>query len=100
MAGSGSAQLRAEPTLLSVENLVVEYGTGAYRVQAVSDVSFDLKRGESLGLVGESGCGKSTTSMMVMRLLEQTSGRISFEGEEIGDIMPNAFARLALRGRI
>jgi peptide/nickel transport system ATP-binding protein len=53
-----------------------------------------------VGLVGESGCGKSTTSMMVMRLLDQTSGRIVFDGDEIGTILPNAFARLPLRKSI
>ena len=62
--------------------------------------AFRVGHGESVGLVGESGCGKSTTSMMVMRLLDQTSGRIVFDGEEIGAILPNAFARLPLRKSI
>jgi peptide/nickel transport system ATP-binding protein len=68
--------------------------------RAVDGISFSVGKGESVGLVGESGCGKSTTSMMVMRLLDQTSGRIAFDGEEIGAIMPQAFARLPLRSRI
>jgi peptide/nickel transport system ATP-binding protein len=68
--------------------------------RAVDGISFTVGRGESLGLVGESGCGKSTTSMMVMRLLDQTSGRIMFDGEEIGGILPNAFARLPQRKSI
>ncbi|HTG07299.1 MAG TPA: ABC transporter ATP-binding protein [Bradyrhizobium sp.] len=68
--------------------------------RAVDGISFGVDRGESVGLVGESGCGKSTTSMMVMRLLDQTSGRIVFDGDEIGAIMPNAFARLPLRKSI
>jgi peptide/nickel transport system ATP-binding protein len=102
--------------LLLVEKLVKDYprqGAGALSklfgrkppvqqdvFRAVDGISFAVGNGESVGLVGESGCGKSTTSMMVMRLLEQTSGRISFEGEDIGSILPNAFARLALRSRI
>ncbi len=68
--------------------------------RAVDGISFGVGHGESVGLVGESGCGKSTTSMMVMRLLDQTSGRIVFDGDEIGAIMPNAFARLPLRKSI
>ncbi|WJR78914.1 ABC transporter ATP-binding protein [Bradyrhizobium sp. NP1] len=68
--------------------------------RAVDGISFTVGHGESVGLVGESGCGKSTTSMMVMRLLDQTSGRILFDGHEIGAIMPHAFARLALRSQI
>jgi peptide/nickel transport system ATP-binding protein len=68
--------------------------------RAVDGISFRVGHGESVGLVGESGCGKSTTSMMVMRLLDQTSGRIVFDGEEIGAILPKAFARLPLRKRI
>jgi peptide/nickel transport system ATP-binding protein len=68
--------------------------------RAVDGISFSIAHGESVGLVGESGCGKSTTSMMVMRLLDQTSGRIMFDGDEIGGIMPSAFARLPLRKSI
>ncbi|SFN83572.1 peptide/nickel transport system ATP-binding protein [Bradyrhizobium sp. Ghvi] len=68
--------------------------------RAVDGISFSIAHGESVGLVGESGCGKSTTSMMVMRLLDQTSGLIQFEGEDIGGIAPSAFARLPQRSRI
>jgi peptide/nickel transport system ATP-binding protein len=68
--------------------------------RAVDGISFSVRRGESVGLVGESGCGKSTTSMMVMRLLDQTSGRIVFDGQEIGSMLPKAFARSDLRRRI
>lgn len=68
--------------------------------RAVDGISFSVSRGESVGLVGESGCGKSTTSMMVMRLLGQTSGRIVFDGEDISDIPPKSFARLPQRKRI
>lgn len=68
--------------------------------RAVDGISFLIGHGESVGLVGESGCGKSTTSMMVMRLLDQTSGLIQFDGEDIGGIQPAAFARLPQRSRI
>jgi peptide/nickel transport system ATP-binding protein len=68
--------------------------------RAVDGISFSVRRGESVGLVGESGCGKSTTSMMVMRLIDSTSGRITFAGEDIGAIPATGFARLPLRKRI
>jgi peptide/nickel transport system ATP-binding protein len=111
-----SAGDSAKPLLL-IEKLVKEYPRqGATAVltkllsrkppveleqfRAVDGISFSVGHGESVGLVGESGCGKSTTSMMVMRLLDQTSGRIMFDGDEIGGILPNAFARLPLRKSI
>src|ERR1700688_1656189 len=114
--GDGSIVSQAKPLLL-IEKLVKEYprqGATATlsklfarkpaaepeQFRAVDGISFSVGHGESVGLVGESGCGKSTTSMMVMRLLDQTSGRIVFDGDEIGAILPNAFARLPLRKSI
>jgi len=76
--------------LLSVRNLKKYFpiregllGRAGLRVHAVDDVSFDLQRGEILGLVGESGCGKSTTGRLILRLLEPTSGEVFFQGENI-----------------
>jgi peptide/nickel transport system ATP-binding protein len=114
--GSGHGDASKTPLLL-VEKLVKEYprqGATATlaklfsrkpaveleQFRAVDGISFSVGRGESVGLVGESGCGKSTTSMMVMRLVNQTSGRIVFDGDDIGSILPNAFARLPLRKSI
>ncbi len=86
MAGSGTAHLRAEEVLLRVEHLVVEFGSGRHRVQAVSDVSFDVAGGETLGLVGESGCGKSTTGRAVSLVHAPDSGSIKFQGTELTEL--------------
>jgi peptide/nickel transport system ATP-binding protein len=83
MAGSGTAHLRATAGLLRVEHLVVEFGSGRNRVRAVSDVSFDVAAGETLGLVGESGCGKSTTGRAVALVHAPDSGSVKFEGTEL-----------------
>jgi peptide/nickel transport system ATP-binding protein len=89
MAGSGTAHLRpAEETLLRVENLVVEFPVGrtGLVVKAVSNISLDVKPGETLGLVGESGCGKSTTGRAVMQLPHPTGGRVLFDGQNLTDL--------------
>ena len=85
MAGTGKAHLReSEEILLRVEDLVVEFPAGRNRkVHAVSGVSFDVKPGETLGLVGESGCGKSTTGRAIMQLPHPTSGSVKFDGVEM-----------------
>jgi len=74
-------------TVLEVKNLVVRYFTRMGDVKAVNDVSFSLKRGETLGLVGESGCGKTTLGLSLMRLLPRNGrierGEILLEGEDI-----------------
>ena len=68
--------------------------------RAVDGLGFEVRRGESVGLVGESGCGKSTTAMMLMRLIDPTAGSIVFDGEDIGAIPAKDFARHPLRPRI
>src|SRR6185295_3570725 len=68
--------------------------------RAVDGISFSINRGESVGLVGESGCGKSTTSTMVMRLIDKSDGLIQFDGEDIGAIPAKQFATLPMRKRI
>jgi peptide/nickel transport system ATP-binding protein len=101
--------------LLEVKNLVKEYPRAdsaglvtrllgkAQEVppfRAVGGISFSIDRGETVGLVGESGCGKSTTSMMIMRLLDVTRGEILFDGVDLAAIPAREFARHPARRRI
>jgi peptide/nickel transport system ATP-binding protein len=84
MAGSGTAHLRDDPNVLvRVEHMVVEFPIHGGTVQAVSDVSFDLVEGETLGIVGESGCGKSTTARAVIQMPRPTSGSVRFRGTDL-----------------
>ena len=69
--------------LLSVEDLHVSFGRGNVTVQAVAGVTFTLRQGETLGLVGESGCGKSTTGRAIVQVEKATSGRIRFGDTEL-----------------
>jgi peptide/nickel transport system ATP-binding protein len=117
MTGPHATNGKGGTPLLMVEKLVKEYprkglagGLGKIfhrkpapepeTFRAVDGISFAVNRGESVGLVGESGCGKSTTSTMVMRLIDKTDGVIMFDGEDIGAIPAKQFAKLPLRKRI
>ena len=99
MAGTGHAQLRNDDNvLLSVKDLVVHFPAGRKRVvHAVSEVTFDVVEGETLGIVGESGCGKSTVARAIIRLVDITAGEVRYEdqdlatleGEDLRKVRPN-----------
>lgn len=93
-----------EDTLLQVDDLKVHFPVegGLLRrssesVKAVDGISFSLRRGETFSLVGESGCGKSTTALAVLRMLEVTAGRIEFAGEDITGLSQSALRPIRRR---
>ena len=90
----------APEPLLQVKGLTKTYAGKSGPVHAVKGSDFTIHQGQSVGLVGESGCGKSTTSSMLARLLDASSGQILFRGEDLARIPAAAFARHPLRARI
>ena len=107
MSGASLTQdeARTDPapgeTIMEVRDLVKHFPIRAGLLQrqvgavrAVDGISFDVKRGETLGLVGESGCGKSTTARLLLRLMDPTSGSIKYRGEEIADLKTRELKRL------
>ncbi len=103
-----SAVVKAAPgeVVLSVKHLAREFRSASGTVQAVKDLSFDLRKGECLGLVGESGSGKSTTALMVARLLDTSAGSIQLFGDnpqeyvDIATIPSAKFMRHDQRARV
>lgn len=75
--------------LLDVQHLKKYFSTSSGMLHAVDDVSFQIERGKTLGVVGESGCGKSTIGRSILRLIEPTSGKIIFDGKDITNLPKN-----------
>jgi peptide/nickel transport system ATP-binding protein/oligopeptide transport system ATP-binding protein len=93
--------------LVEAKDLVKEFpvrggvfGRTVAKVHAVSGVSFTLKRGETLGLVGESGCGKSTTGRLLLHLLQPTRGQVFFEGRDLATLSTKELRKLRQRFQI
>ncbi|MCL2852136.1 MAG: ATP-binding cassette domain-containing protein [Defluviitaleaceae bacterium] len=89
----------AEPMLV-VNNLKKYFKTPGGMLHAVDDISFTLEQGKTLGLVGESGCGKSTTGRVLLRLLDSTGGTMRFEGQDITNIQGAALRKLRRKMQI
>ena len=100
--GNGATQV-----LLDVQDLRKYFpvhrgvlGRSVDQVRAVDGVSFRLERGETLGLVGESGCGKSTTGRAILHLIEPTSGRLIYDGEDLEEFDDAQFRQFRRRAQI
>jgi oligopeptide transport system ATP-binding protein len=86
VSAGASTQTAVDPVILRVENVYKHYpvsGVGGEVVRAVDGVSFEVRRGETLGLVGESGCGKSTLARLITQLQPVTDGRVIFDGQDL-----------------
>lgn len=86
--------------LLQVENLKKYFRTKSGILHAVDDVSFTIEEGKTLGVVGESGCGKSTTGRAILRLTEPTSGKITFDGVDINALNDEELRKMRTRMQI
>ena len=85
--------------LLEVQNLVKYFPTKKGKLHAVDDVTFSIDRGKTLGVVGESGCGKSTTGRVILRLIEPTSGSITFDGTDVRGLSADGLRKMRTRMR-
>jgi oligopeptide transport system ATP-binding protein len=104
---TGAALTADDPDLIEVEDLKVYFPVraGLFQrqigtVQAVDGLTFQIRRGETLGLVGESGCGKSTTGRALIRLREPTAGTVRFDGIDLGKLKPDELRRMRRRMQI
>ena len=86
----------ANKVILEVENLTKYFNTPGGLLHAVDGVNFKVEEGRTLGIVGESGCGKSTTGRTILKLLEPTSGKIIFDGQDITDMSITDRANLGI----
>jgi len=102
MIGETRPRSRSRDTsdaLLSVRDLRVRFGSGDRVVNAVNGISYDLDAGQTMGIVGESGCGKSVSSLAIMRLLPRQAAHvdatsIAFDGAELLDLSDDAMRRI------
>lgn len=95
------SEKQEKDVLLKVEHLSMYFGKGKNKKKAVDDVSFDVRRGEVFGLVGESGCGKTTTGRTIIKLYDATGGSVYFKGKRIvGGTQNYSDEIAALRGKI
>ncbi|MEM8741153.1 MAG: ATP-binding cassette domain-containing protein, partial [Pseudomonadota bacterium] len=102
--GTDGAVKRSDAPLVRVEGLSKHFPifSGLFRrqigvISAVDELTFEISRGETLGLVGESGCGKSTAGRTILRLYEATAGRILFENKDIAQLSGEALRRMRPR---
>jgi oligopeptide transport system ATP-binding protein len=107
MPGADTAPTAGQPTLIGVDDLKVHFPirSGIFQaevgtVKAVDGISFEVRKGETLGLVGESGCGKSTTGRAMIRLREPTSGSVTFDGIDLAKLKPEPLRRMRRRMQI
>ena len=92
--GNRGVGVIAEDIVLTVDRLVVEFRSGRQTVHAVSEVSFSVRNGETLGLVGESGCGKSTTGRALVQVQPPTSGTVTYKNQDLTTLSPRDLRRV------
>lgn len=80
--------------ILKVNNLNKQFNSNGHKIQAVNNISFNVKKGETYALVGESGCGKTTTGRLIIKLAEANSGEVFFKGKNINDLSNREFRKI------